>query len=117
MDRVDRVGRWTWNTRLGTYEWRDAPMSGLVWVAAIFLAAMFCGVVILGVAVIRQAIATDSSTVARVVAAGDYGSLAGWVVDLGHWALVIGTLAVQQYWPFMLIGVPAVIGIWVMRKG
>lgn len=111
------MGRWTWNTRLGTYEWRDSPTRPLVWVTAVVLGALFCAVVVFGIALIRQAVATDSSSVARVVAAGDYGSLAQWIAALGPWLLVVGGTGVQQYWPFMLIGIPALVVIWVMSKG
>lgn len=111
------MGRWIWNTRQGSYEWREATSTGFARGVAVALAALFVVVIVLGLAAVRQALVTDSSSVARVVSAGDFGSLLAWVVALGQWAIIVGTAAFRQYWPFALIGVPALLAFFVLRKG
>jgi hypothetical protein len=110
------MGNWIWNTRDGTYEWRESS-GWLTWAIAIIFALLFGILVLMGVAMVRQLAVSDTSNLARVVAAGDYASLLEWGVALGAWGLTLANLSLQQYWPFLLILVPGAAAFVLMRKG
>jgi hypothetical protein len=111
------MGRWVWNTRVGTYQWREANSVGPAWVMALLLTALFAVFIVVGLAILRHTMVTDSSDVARVVAAGDMGSLLAWVGALGQWLLAMGVSLLQQFWPILLITVPGLAVVLALRKG
>jgi len=110
------MGNWIWNTREGTYEWRESS-GWLNWAIAVIFALLFGVVVLMGVAIVRQLLASDTSGLTRIAAAGDYPSLLAWAVALGAWGVTLGNVALQQYWPFLLILVPGAAAFILMRKG